>query len=353
MLQAGRIVNVHLPKDRVTQNHQGYGFVEFVSEEDADYAAKIMNQTRVWGKPIRVNKASADKQKTLEVGAELFVGNLDPMVDEKVLFETFGRFGSLTSAPKVRLSSPYFCSAAHLIHLPPGRPRRQQPKQRLRLRLLHLLRSLRRRNRQHARPIPHEQRNHCPIRLQKRRERRAPRRRRRARPRRLRPPTRCRNRHPTHPTTTLHEWCALRARGYERRSQRCAWRHVRHESRARGRLQRRAPAAHAAETDADTAAATAGRSSATTIECQCWIWWPSAELWRTAGLWTAWWSAACRVWCATAWVRAAAGHGDAERICAATWYATEWVPGKEVRGWRMRLGIMGNLAYGGKVIFGF
>lgn len=103
MLQVGRIVNVHLPKDRVTQTHQSYGFVEFVSEDDADYAARVMNQTRLYGKPIRVNKASADKQKTLEVGAELFVGNLDPMVDEKVLFETFGRFGSLTSAPKASL----------------------------------------------------------------------------------------------------------------------------------------------------------------------------------------------------------------------------------------------------------
>ncbi|KAL1304385.1 hypothetical protein AAFC00_003385 [Neodothiora populina] len=101
MLQAGRIANVHLPKDRVTQTHQGYGFVEFQSEEDAEYAARIMNQVRLWGKPIRVNKASADKQKTLEVGAELFIGNLDPMVDEKVLFETFNRFGNLTSAPKV------------------------------------------------------------------------------------------------------------------------------------------------------------------------------------------------------------------------------------------------------------
>lgn len=56
MLQAGRIVNVHLPKDRVTQNHQGYGFVEFISEEDAEYAARIMNQVRLFGKPIRVNK---------------------------------------------------------------------------------------------------------------------------------------------------------------------------------------------------------------------------------------------------------------------------------------------------------
>jgi splicing factor 3B subunit 4 len=101
MLQAGRIVNVHLPKDRVTQTHQGYGFVEFISEEDAEYAARIMNQVRLYGKPIRVNKASADKQKTVEVGAELFVGNLDPMVSEQVLYETFSRFGSLIAAPKV------------------------------------------------------------------------------------------------------------------------------------------------------------------------------------------------------------------------------------------------------------
>lgn len=104
MLQAGRIVNVHLPKDRVTQTHQGYGFVEFNSEEDAEYASRIMNQVRLYGKPIRVNKASADKQKAVEVGAELFVGNLDPMVTEQVLYDTFSRFGSLISLPKVSFS---------------------------------------------------------------------------------------------------------------------------------------------------------------------------------------------------------------------------------------------------------
>jgi splicing factor 3B subunit 4 len=107
MLQAGPIVNVHLPKDRVTQTHQGYGFVEFASEDDADYASKIMNQIRLYGKPIRVNKASADKRgigaggEGSSVGAELYVGGLDPMVDEKILYETFSRFGPLVAAPKV------------------------------------------------------------------------------------------------------------------------------------------------------------------------------------------------------------------------------------------------------------
>jgi splicing factor 3B subunit 4 len=101
MLNAGRIQNVNLPKDRVTQIHQGFGFVEFMSEEDAEYAAKIMNQIRLYGKPIRVNKASADKQKMAEIGAELFIGNLDSMVSEETLYSTFSRFGNLVNPPKI------------------------------------------------------------------------------------------------------------------------------------------------------------------------------------------------------------------------------------------------------------
>lgn len=52
------LVNVHMPKDRVTQMHQGYGFVEFMGEEDADYAIKVLNMIKLYGKPIRVNKVS-------------------------------------------------------------------------------------------------------------------------------------------------------------------------------------------------------------------------------------------------------------------------------------------------------
>ncbi|KAG8035167.1 hypothetical protein G9C98_001657 [Cotesia typhae] len=69
-VQSGPVVNVHMPKDRVTQMHQGYGFVEFMGEEDADYAIKIMNMIKLYGKPIRVNKASAH-QKNLDVDASI------------------------------------------------------------------------------------------------------------------------------------------------------------------------------------------------------------------------------------------------------------------------------------------
>lgn len=99
-VQAGSVVNVHMPKDRVTQMHQGYGFVEFLNEDDADYGIKIMNMIKLYGKPIRVNKASAH-QKNLDVGANIFIGNLDPEVDEKLLYDTFSAFGVILQTPKV------------------------------------------------------------------------------------------------------------------------------------------------------------------------------------------------------------------------------------------------------------
>ncbi|KAF9533584.1 hypothetical protein CPB83DRAFT_482565 [Crepidotus variabilis] len=100
MLQAGPVVNVHLPKDRISMAHQGYGFCEFLTEEDAEYACKIMNQIKLWGKPIRVNKASSDK-KQLDVGANLFIGSLDENVDERLLYDTFSAFGLMATTAKI------------------------------------------------------------------------------------------------------------------------------------------------------------------------------------------------------------------------------------------------------------
>jgi len=100
MLQGGPVVNVHIPKDKLTGVHSGFGFVEFLTEEDSDYAIKIMNMIKLYGKPIKVNKASQG-HKTLDVGANLFIGNLDPDVDEKLLYDTFSAFGVIIATPRI------------------------------------------------------------------------------------------------------------------------------------------------------------------------------------------------------------------------------------------------------------
>ena len=100
MLQVGPIVNVHIPKDKISGKHMTYGFVEYRSEDDAEYAIKVLNMIKVGGKSIKVNRVSQDKS-TNEVGANVFVGNLDDEVDEKLLYDTFSAFGSVSQTPKI------------------------------------------------------------------------------------------------------------------------------------------------------------------------------------------------------------------------------------------------------------
>ncbi|ESQ50594.1 hypothetical protein EUTSA_v10023032mg [Eutrema salsugineum] len=72
-------VNVYVPKDRVTNLQQSYGFVEFRREEDADYAVKVLNMIKLGGHLINVKKD----------------------VDEKLLYDTFSAFGVIVSNPKI------------------------------------------------------------------------------------------------------------------------------------------------------------------------------------------------------------------------------------------------------------
>lgn len=39
--------------------------------------------------------------KNLDVGANIFIGNLDPEIDEKLLYDTFSAFGVILQTPKV------------------------------------------------------------------------------------------------------------------------------------------------------------------------------------------------------------------------------------------------------------
>lgn len=103
--QIGRVNSVHMPKDKLTGLHSGYGFIEFLDVTDADYAIQIMSMVKLFTRPMRVSKSSLDKKSgsgTLDCGANLFIGNLDPTdVDEKLLYDTFSAFGTIIKPPKI------------------------------------------------------------------------------------------------------------------------------------------------------------------------------------------------------------------------------------------------------------
>ena len=45
--------------------------------------------------------------KNLDVGANIFIGNLDPEIDEKLLYDTFSAFGVILQTPKVPSNVQY------------------------------------------------------------------------------------------------------------------------------------------------------------------------------------------------------------------------------------------------------
>ncbi|CCH46282.1 Spliceosome-associated protein 49 [Wickerhamomyces ciferrii] len=102
-IQIAPIKNIHLPKDRILRTHQGYGFVEFKNVKDTEYAEKIMNGIKLYGKNLRVNRASnnASNNDKLDTGATLFIKNLDDLVDENLLQTIFKQFGVFFKPPVI------------------------------------------------------------------------------------------------------------------------------------------------------------------------------------------------------------------------------------------------------------
>uniref|UniRef100_A0A7S3DE86 RRM domain-containing protein n=1 Tax=Palpitomonas bilix TaxID=652834 RepID=A0A7S3DE86_9EUKA len=55
----GEIKDLHIPRDAVTKQHKGFGFVEFEDQEDATHAIENMNGAELYGKVLRVNRSKA------------------------------------------------------------------------------------------------------------------------------------------------------------------------------------------------------------------------------------------------------------------------------------------------------
>ena len=59
-VQAGPVVNVYMPKDRVTNAHQGYAFVEFRGEQDAEYVSETHRERETERESVRANERELD-----------------------------------------------------------------------------------------------------------------------------------------------------------------------------------------------------------------------------------------------------------------------------------------------------
>lgn len=54
LIQAGYLIDLHLPRDKDSKNHKGYAFAEYETEEVANYAVKLFTGlVRLHNKTLR------------------------------------------------------------------------------------------------------------------------------------------------------------------------------------------------------------------------------------------------------------------------------------------------------------
>ncbi|KAJ3707746.1 hypothetical protein LUZ61_011451 [Rhynchospora tenuis] len=63
LIQAGRLVDLHMPRDKETNKLKGYAFAQYESPEIADYAIRLFNGlVRLYNRPVRFAMSGQDKQ---------------------------------------------------------------------------------------------------------------------------------------------------------------------------------------------------------------------------------------------------------------------------------------------------
>lgn len=101
LIQTGPLKDIFMPRDKVNGQYLGYAFAEYASVQDAEYTIKVLNQIRLFGKPLKLHIAGWNRKEAVSTGADLYISGLDPLVDEKVLYDTFIVFGNFIKPPMV------------------------------------------------------------------------------------------------------------------------------------------------------------------------------------------------------------------------------------------------------------
>lgn len=87
LVQTSPILHLHYPYDTISKQHRTYCIAEYPTENDADYAYKVLHMVRLYGRPLRFFKMHDGDE------IKLYVHNLDAGVDEKMLCDVFERCG--------------------------------------------------------------------------------------------------------------------------------------------------------------------------------------------------------------------------------------------------------------------
>ncbi|PKA51117.1 putative polyadenylate-binding protein [Apostasia shenzhenica] len=93
----GPVASVRICRDTVTGASLGYGYVNYISSQDATNAIEKLNHSILCGKTIRVMWSHRDPDARNSGIGNVFVKNLSGSVDNVKLNEMFSKFGTIAS----------------------------------------------------------------------------------------------------------------------------------------------------------------------------------------------------------------------------------------------------------------
>jgi len=95
--EVGQIVSIKVCRDSLSLKSLGYAYVNFQTPEEAAKAHEKFNFSLLKGKPIRIMYVQRDPSVRKSGIGNIFIKNLDKSIDNKILYDTFSRFGTILS----------------------------------------------------------------------------------------------------------------------------------------------------------------------------------------------------------------------------------------------------------------
>jgi polyadenylate-binding protein len=93
----GPVASIRVCRDAVTRRSLGYAYVNYLNAADGEHALEQLNYSLIKGRACRIMWSQRDPALRKTGQGNIFIKNLDEMIDNKALHDTFAAFGNVLS----------------------------------------------------------------------------------------------------------------------------------------------------------------------------------------------------------------------------------------------------------------